>query len=63
MKLLDRTYRVFRIASGFGGVITFTALDGGCSSLHEERVPDGIYTKSDCNLFKETRTVAEALHC
>lgn len=57
VKLLDRTYRVFGGASGFGDVITFTALDGGCSSLHEEHILDGIYNRLDCNLFKETCNV------
>lgn len=57
MKFLDRTYRVFRMALGLGDVITFTALDGGCSSLQEEHVLDGIYNRLDCNLFKETCNV------
>lgn len=40
MKLLDRAYRVLRTALGFRDVITFAALDGGCSLLHEEHVLD-----------------------
>lgn len=57
MRLLDRTYRVFRMALVFGDVITFTALDGACSSLHEEHVLDGVYNRLDRNLFQETCNV------